>query len=1224
MPPELKFGGVLMNFNGTDGVDRITTGNSTNDTYNLRKGSDTVKDYWGNDIYIFNMGDGFDAITDSNGTDVVRFGAGISKNNITISRQYNHVIISIDGTSDGITLMNWYENAKYKVERIEFADGSFLTSQNVESIIAGGGLNTINGTDWDETINGTSGKDTIYAKNGDDYVYAKESNDTIYGGDGRDILSGDAGEDTMYGGRGDDDFYVDNVNDKATEYANEGTDKVRSTVSYTIGDNIENLTLIGNNDIIGTGNSLDNLLYGNDANNTFYGMDGNDIIWGNGGNDALYGGNGDDILEGRVGNDYEEGGAGNDIYNFSRGHGQDTIYDTSGTNRIEFGAGIVKSDIEFSVSNNDLVIKIKNSTDSLTLKDWLINSAAQLARVEFVDNTYLTAADINSQLINTINGTDGDDYLYGTEKDDNINGFGGNDSIYGGLGNDTIIAGKGNDTIYLTQTDWESKETGTDTIKFNRGDGQDSIILNEYGDGFCKIVFGPDIKEEDIEVNSYIFSPYGDEFSRDITIRIKNTDDSLSLQLHDMYGEYSIYPQFQLSDGTVLNIGEFIVPNQIIGTNSNDTLYTQEPDEEIIQGLDGDDYIGLDYNSWYSAPSDTIIGGRGNDTIYTANGNDTIVFNLGDGRDTLAAYSSGNDTIRFGAGIQSDRLEYYMTNNNLSIIISDQDSITIQDWANNSVNRLEFNDNSSLSYEDITNIINNQQVISLPIGVTATDLRFHETTEPWGSSEGDVKSDLTYAKNSITISFTNQPGEIILNDWQGISLWNQRDYIIQFSDGTHRRLADLLPTLITGTAYGDNIDGFSNVNLYDSKDGDDIIHDNGGDDTFIGGKGNDTIYDEYGIDTYIFNAGDGQDQIYDTQRLSINNNNTIKFGMGISQENLVFTKIDDDILINFKNSTDSLYLHQNFNYAISTADLTLYEESSFNNFEFTGGTVKTLKDFSINEIGTNGSDNLWGTNGSDYIEAKDGNDTVHCSYSEYRWDWEADNFGNDTVNAGKGNDTVYNYGFSNDTYVFNQGDGQDIIWDEYGTDKIKFGSGITKSNLKITYRDTYGLIEFNNSIDRIEFNRGTFEQIEFADGSTMNKTDIINFANGNNPITPTVIGTNGNDNFSNYNGNDIYYTKSGYDIIKDYYGNDTYLFNRGDQWDTITDNQGADTVRLGDNITLADLSFVRSGNNLNLSIRGTSDGMTVVNWFYAGKYQLENFQLANGSTLTNTQINSMV
>src|SRR5207247_4422555 len=76
------------------------------------------------------------------------------------------------------------------------------------------------------------------------------------------VLDGGAGADTMIGGTGDDTYFVDSAGDVVTELASEGTDTVVSSVDYTLGANLENLTLTGSA-LSGTGNAQDNVITGN-------------------------------------------------------------------------------------------------------------------------------------------------------------------------------------------------------------------------------------------------------------------------------------------------------------------------------------------------------------------------------------------------------------------------------------------------------------------------------------------------------------------------------------------------------------------------------------------------------------------------------------------------------------------------------------------------------------------------------------------------------------------------------------------------------------------------------------------------------------------------------------------------------------------------------------------------------------------------------------------------
>jgi len=145
-------------------------------------------------------------------------------------------------------------------------------------------------------INGNSSANTLNGTNGNDSIYGLGGNDTLNGNGGNDLLDGGSGKDKMAGGAGDDIYVVDSTGDSISEGAGAGTDTVRSSVSFALGSNLENLDLTGGSAIGGTGNGDANVITGNGAANTISGQGGNDTLYGKGGSDTLSGGSGRDTF----------------------------------------------------------------------------------------------------------------------------------------------------------------------------------------------------------------------------------------------------------------------------------------------------------------------------------------------------------------------------------------------------------------------------------------------------------------------------------------------------------------------------------------------------------------------------------------------------------------------------------------------------------------------------------------------------------------------------------------------------------------------------------------------------------------------------------------------------------------------------------------------------------------------------------------------------------------
>src|SRR6185369_4893919 len=126
-------------------------------------------------------------------------------------------------------------------------------------------------------INGTGniGVNNITGNAAANYLLGLGGNDSLVGNEGDDTLDGGAGADRLRGGLGDDHYVQDNAADVVVEFAGEGTDSVTSSVTATLRDNVENLTLTGAAAFNGTGYVKDTAITGNDLVNKLFGLDGN-------------------------------------------------------------------------------------------------------------------------------------------------------------------------------------------------------------------------------------------------------------------------------------------------------------------------------------------------------------------------------------------------------------------------------------------------------------------------------------------------------------------------------------------------------------------------------------------------------------------------------------------------------------------------------------------------------------------------------------------------------------------------------------------------------------------------------------------------------------------------------------------------------------------------------------------------------------------------------------
>ena len=105
---------------------------------------------------------------------------------------------------------------------------------------------------------------------------------------------------------------------------------------------------------------------------------------------------------------------------------------------------------------------------------------------------------------------------------------------------------------------------------------------------------------------------------------------------------------------------------------------------------------------------------------------------------------------------------------------------------------------------------------------------------------------------------------------------------------------------------------------------------------------------------------------------------------------------------------------------------------------------------------------------------------------------------------------------------------------------------------------------------------------------------------------------------------------TGNDTVVGSAGADIYKFRRGDGADALIDYDTTagvqDTLAFDSStgtVSNDQLWFRRVGNNLEISVIGTADKVTVSNWYTNSSYHVENIT-AGGKTLLDTKVDALV
>ncbi|TMJ13068.1 MAG: hypothetical protein E6G94_12490 [Alphaproteobacteria bacterium] len=471
-------GNALDNIIIGNGAANVLTGNAGSDTLNGGLGADTMAGGVGNDTYV--VDDAGDVVTElaGQGTDTVQsaisytLGANLEVLTLTgiadINGTGNALANSLNGNS-GANVLDGGGGADLMFGGN--GDDTYIVSDlgdRATEVSAAGGYDTVMSaisfymtSNIEKIVLTGTAATTAVGNTGDNLMIGNSGNNTFIGG---------GGTDTMVGGLGNDVYYVDDSSDVVTELAGEGSDTVQSSISYTLGANLENLVLSGSGALFGTGNELNNLITGNSGAN------------------LLTGGLGDDTLNGGLGADTLVGGQGNDIYQIdaadalveNAGEGSDTVQagfsytlldnfevltltgtgningtgnsannslnGNNGNNVLDGGAG---ADLMFGGLGNDTYI-VDNIGDKATETSALggideVRSSVTFTLGSNIENLTLTGSaaiiGVGNTLANVITGNSGDNLLVGGLGADTLDGGGGSDIFsYGATAESTTAA----------------------------------------------------------------------------------------------------------------------------------------------------------------------------------------------------------------------------------------------------------------------------------------------------------------------------------------------------------------------------------------------------------------------------------------------------------------------------------------------------------------------------------------------------------------------------------------------------------------------------------------------------------------------------------------------------------------------------------------------------------------------------------------------------------------
>ncbi|MBK9445273.1 MAG: M10 family metallopeptidase C-terminal domain-containing protein [Betaproteobacteria bacterium] len=746
----------------------------------------------GDDYYVFSTASNYlQTIWDAGGTDTILC-AGSGSVTIDLGEGCGSRV------GNAIYVLNQYGSQLYAVDNVWIAYGV-----SIENAVGGSGNDVITGNDLNNELSGSAG------------------NDVLSGLEGTDRLDGGVGNDTLTGGAGDDVYIIDSQFDQLHEVAAEGIDRVNTSLaSYTLGNEVENLTYTGAAAFVGIGNVLANSLVGAAGSDSLHGDAGNDTLIGNAGNDTLNGGAGADSLV---------GGLGDDFY----------VIDAVGDIVAEFALG---------------------GTDSVNTY-----LATYVLLADFENLTYTGASAFSgtgNALNNVLTGGAGSDTLSGLAGNDSLLGGTGNDDLDGGAGNDTLVGGLGNDSYTIDSpldviTEDSVAGSGTDQVNVlltaagtymlvanleNAVIGNATAGVNLTGNALNNVLSGnalANVLAGDVGNDSLVGGAQrhlNGGTGNDTLAGNAGDDvyivDSLSDVVTEVAAEGTDRVETTLVSYTLSSEVENLTYNGAAAfTGAGNVLANS------LVGAAGNDSLNGD------AGNDTLIGNAGNDTLTGGAGDDSLVGGSGD--DVYAVDAAGDIVIEAVAG-GTDRVSTGLGSYTLGAEVENL-AYTGSGNFSGAGNALANIIVGAAGDDTLDGGVGGDTLMG---GAGSDRYIVDSVSDAVIENAGEGLGDL------VDIRFTAAVTYILAANIEDATIGNATAGINVIGNAEENQLiGNLEANYLSGLGADDILVGDDGNDTLDGGAGDDDLVGGDGDDSLIGGAGDDMLHAGAGVDTLDGGAG---------------------------------------------------------------------------------------------------------------------------------------------------------------------------------------------------------------------------------------------------------------------------------------------------------------------------------------------------------------------------------